>query len=487
MKQNLLKYGLVMVLAMIASMGLLWAEEKESVGVKSDTTAQVEAIDSLSCDSAAKIPVLQKEEVGNDKERDAEQKEGASLWTLMLPAIIIISLALMYGIYAIFSSKDNRKLIKEKKFLRACAKVINNAVPQDGLSVIGAISILLLLITISTFLLLLTTRWADSSNYHEFGLQRLGQIGDFSSGVIGTLIAFIVAIYAIRTYKLERQQQNEASVSAMLSTMLDLHKQNVSEIEVTYYHTAKKKYKGRDAFEVFVSELREIYGVVYEAINKIIAQGPEQYGEWSSESNKKRLAHMLSYGYFFYDVDTYLITDEGGSALFMLSEMVRAEARQKIPEKMQDLQRHMILGHYYRHLFNMVNFIDKHSFTSKYEKKSFYVKLIRSQLSDYEQILLYYNSLSTLGFDWNKPLGKAEIDEMNLICKYRLVKNCPYYIPYFGIDPRTEMYEKEKQAWWKKKELFLETDPQGQKRTLDEMVKETTVKTKSKDDGGTAH
>ena len=35
MKQNLLKYGLVMVLAMIASMGLLWAEEKESVGVKS--------------------------------------------------------------------------------------------------------------------------------------------------------------------------------------------------------------------------------------------------------------------------------------------------------------------------------------------------------------------------------------------------------------------------------------------------------------------
>lgn len=487
MKQNLLKYGLVMVLAMIASMGLLWAEEKESVGVKSDTTAQVEAIDSLSCDSAAKIPVLQKEEVGNDQEQVTKQKEGASLWMLSLPTIIIIILALIYGIYAIYSSKDTRKLIGERKFLRACAKVINNAVPQDGLSVIGAISILLLLITISTFLMLLTMRWMDSSNYHEFGLQRLGQIGDFSSGVIGTIISLIVAIYAIRTYKLGRQQQNEASVSAMLSTMLDLHKQNVSEIEVTYYHTAKKKYKGRDAFEVFVSELREIYGVVYEAINKIIAQDPEQYGAWSSERNKKRLAHMLSYGYFFYDVDTFLITDEGGSTLFMLSEMVRAEARLKIPEKMQNLQRHMILGHYYRHLFNMVNFIDKNTFTTKYEKKAFYVTLIRSQLSDYEQILLYYNSLSTLGFDWNKPLGKAEIDEMNLICKYRLVKNCPYYIPYFGIDPRTEMYEKEKQAWWKKKELFLETDPQGQKRTLVEMMKETTVKTKSKDDGGTAH
>lgn len=306
-------------------------------------------------------------------------------------------------------------------------------------------------------------------------LEDLGKIADYFGGVIGTLIAAIVAIYAIRTYKSERKYQKEAEVSARLSAMLELHKQNVNEIEVTYYHTATKKYRGRGSFEVFYKELEEIYNIVEEAIKSSVNLQSDKYQNWVSLTRQRKLAHAISYGYFFYDVGSYLITYEVGTPLFDLGEEVRKKAQEKIPEKMQNLQRHVILGHYFRHLFNMVNFIDKSDFTDKYDKKEFYVKLIRSQLSDYEQILLYYNSLSTLGYDWNLPLGEKKIKDMSLIGKYRLLKNCPLYIEYFGIHP-TKIYQIEDQAWKNERnELFFETDPQGQKNAFDKIMESSII------------
>ena len=105
----------------------------------------------------------------------------------------------------------------------------------------------------------------------------------------------------------------------------------------------------------------------------------------------------------------------------------------------------------------MVNYVDKSDFSLKHKNKEKYVKLIRSQLSDYEEVLLYYDSLSLLGWDWNEPLGKKIKDDMNLICKYRMLKNCPYYIEYFGIKP-SETYEKEIAVWNGEDEMFFETD-----------------------------
>lgn len=300
---------------------------------------------------------------------------------------------------------------------------------------------------------------------------RFGLVGDYFGGFIGTIVAVIVAIYAIKTYKSERELQKEATVSEMLSTMLELHKQNVSEIEVVDRHNPPRKLKGREAFSQLVEELKWIYDIVYADIIDEVNKDPEYYHDWTSVKKQKLLAHMLSYGFFFYRVDTYVITMEGGTPLFFLCEAVRQTIlKSNIPNYYKELQRHIILGHYYRHLFNMVKFIDKNDFTDKYKKRVFYVKLIRSQLSDYEQILLYYNTLSTLGEEWNNPSGTNDIETMSLICKYRLLKNCPFYIQYFGIDPREEMYETEKQAWLKKKELFFETDPKGQMKAFERVL-----------------
>jgi len=71
------------------------------------------------------------------------------------------------------------------------------------------------------------------------------------------------------------------------------------------------------------------------------------------------------------------------------------------------------LGHYYRHLYQMVGYVDQQTIDiDKYE----YVKTIRAQLSTHEEALLLINSLTPVGKDWWQK---------DLIVTYRLVQNLP--------------------------------------------------------------
>ncbi len=83
-----------------------------------------------------------------------------------------------------------------------------------------------------------------------------------------------------------------------------------------------------------------------------------------------------------------------------------------------------ILGYYYRHLYQVVKFVDEQpSDLLTYKEKYNYVKILRAQLSTQEQAFLFYNSLSDLGKAWEKQIG---LDENNkLITKYNLIKNIP--------------------------------------------------------------
>jgi len=75
------------------------------------------------------------------------------------------------------------------------------------------------------------------------------------------------------------------------------------------------------------------------------------------------------------------------------------------------------LGHYFRHLYHIVKFVDNNSYFSlskkeKYLKEYDYIKILRAQLSNSELVLLSLNALSENGTKF-KPL----------IEKYELLKN----------------------------------------------------------------
>ena len=463
---NLFKYVLVVILAVIASMGLLWADgcdvDAEMQLAIQDSVAVMRTKDSSVVTAApATEKTIAKEEI-KQVEPNEEKPCCTDMRKIMRVVLILLLIELLIAV-AVFTyrfAKDKQKKKKEgKSFSNRMASYINESITQDGLTIMVAVIGALLVASIITFVYIFVMRCKEPAGLTCFNLTRFGLLGDFFGGFIGSFLAAIVAIYAVRTYKSERQLQKESTISAMLSTMLDLHKQNVKEITIINWDNKETTLTGRNAFKQLVEELGCIYLQVDKAIKEVVDGNPNKYCKWTSKESQMQLAHELSFGYFFYGLDNYFLTKDENCVLYVLCDEVREQVRQALAEDLRNLQRHEILGHYYRHLFNMVNYIDKNEFSSDYWKKENYIKMIRSQLSDYEEVLLYYDTLSTLGAEWNQPLGEENISEMNLICKYRLIKNCPNYIYYFGIKP-SETYKVEKKVWDNKKELFFETDIQ---------------------------
>ncbi len=95
------------------------------------------------------------------------------------------------------------------------------------------------------------------------------------------------------------------------------------------------------------------------------------------------------------------------------------------------------LGHYFRHLFQSFKYLNGSSSMND-EEKYFYGKMLRAQLSTYEQALLFVNSISSIGMKWELSPEIAENKKINtkLITKYNLIKNLPGY-HMFGIKYKT--------------------------------------------------
>ena len=102
------------------------------------------------------------------------------------------------------------------------------------------------------------------------------------------------------------------------------------------------------------------------------------------------------------------------------------------------------LGHFYRHLFQTVKFVveqDENIFD--FEDKYSYVKMLRAQLSNHEQLLLYYNSTAWFDNEW-RPF----------FTDYRLIKNIPLELADFGIAPETKFREDIKRLATRKITMF---------------------------------
>lgn len=92
------------------------------------------------------------------------------------------------------------------------------------------------------------------------------------------------------------------------------------------------------------------------------------------------------------------------------------------------------IGHYFRHLFQSVKYVNSQKKLNESEKY-FYVKTLRAQFSTYEQALLFVNSLSIMGMPWElEPeykksyfefIDKKRKENARLITKYNLIKNLP--------------------------------------------------------------
>lgn len=72
---------------------------------------------------------------------------------------------------------------------------------------------------------------------------------------------------------------------------------------------------------------------------------------------------------------------------------------------------HSIVGHYFRHLYNTVKFVDRHVFLEEFEDRESYTNLIRAQLSSHELGILFYNCLSHGGTKFKCLVEKYSLFE----------------------------------------------------------------------------
>jgi len=95
------------------------------------------------------------------------------------------------------------------------------------------------------------------------------------------------------------------------------------------------------------------------------------------------------------------------------------------------------LGHYFRNLYQTVTFINNDPQTN-YSQKYSNIKILRGQLSTFEQSIIFLNSLSILGRVWeleNRNDPQKAIDLNNqLITKYNFIKNILNYDIIEGVN-----------------------------------------------------
>ena len=183
------------------------------------------------------------------------------------------------------------------------------------------------------------------------------KIGDFgeSFGAIDALfagLAFAVLIYTILLQKAELQLQRE-ELQAQRET---LQKQN------------------------FESSFFQLLGLHNEIVNsmefkRIINEEAVTY------SGRKCFVHMLSE------------LNEGVSYEDFFAEY------------------QLYVGHYFRHLYNIIKFVDENEFLENLERQQFYTNLIRAQLSTDELGVLFYHGLSEPGAEFKDMIEEYALFE----------------------------------------------------------------------------
>ncbi|WP_207514344.1 putative phage abortive infection protein [Longitalea luteola] len=255
-----------------------------------------------------------------------------------------------------------------------------------------------------------------------------GQIGDTIGGlmspfinlsaVIVTGLAFYmqyranklqVEIFTDQIKQTERQYKKEKiyqetqnkiqQFESQFFEMLRLHKENVDELCIISVINGKPVAK-RQAFVTMADEFKTFLGYInYDHLPFI-----QEYKH--------------AYDVFFWGWNSdYIDIDSLSHSWFRIVD----GPNESDPSYSIDFRAYKgyssSLGHYFRHLFLMVKFVAYSDAITDYNSKMKYLKILRAQLSNHEQILLFYNWLSE-GYG-----GAWENEEHKFFTEYKMIHN----------------------------------------------------------------
>ncbi len=242
---------------------------------------------------------------------------------------------------------------------------------------------------------------------HTVDPESAAQLGAFVGGYFGAIFALVGIVLLYSTLKSQRRSSQRQNFETKYFELIKMHRDNVAELRV-------QDVFGRCLFVLLIRELRCALDIV-----RTIARASNQ------RLTPQKALHIAYYCLFYG-------TGPNSSRMLKMSlqtfnekfieevegELNKPETKQRVRDQKNlgyvPFEGHQSrLGHYYRHLYQMVRYIDQQTLDiDKYE----YVKTIRAQLPTHEQALLLVNSLTAVGQNWWRK---------GLIVNYRLVQNIP--------------------------------------------------------------
>ncbi len=258
------------------------------------------------------------------------------------------------------------------------------------------------------------------------------------SGILTPLFSLLAVIAAFVTLYRQRKQNEIQNFENHLFQMID--QQHKLEEKVVNKHGSFR-------------ELYMDFCKIYIKVRSYQYSGGHINKEKKKEIELKIANYIFYFGAdedFFCDKTFQILTDEykldREKIKALISKLNKEKEYSKRNGKEYDLfhiQKSEELGIYYRNLFNAIRYIDWECPYDDEEKKKEYAKLVRTNLSDFAQLMLYYNMQGERGSAW---LDKDEVKDPKgdedgyylrknkdgklvrvkdcLLTRYKPIKNC---------------------------------------------------------------
>lgn len=251
------------------------------------------------------------------------------------------------------------------------------------------------------------------------------ELGDSIGGILNPIVGLLASILTFLAFYMQKIANDEIKeqfkiqqFESQFYEMLRLHKENVNEIEIKTKD--KDIIKGRLVFYEMKKELEILLTFTKEYHKKplddeLFFDAYEKYF-WGFNSEVKISRTPILEANFdenSFEAELNRLKQSEETKTSFDAEILKTNL--KIP--FLD-GHHSYLGHYYRHLFHTVKFIVSKKFLSRNQKLN-YLRTLRAQLSNYEQVMLFYNWLSEYGFAW-------EDKNNHFLTEYKMIHNLWY-------------------------------------------------------------
>ena len=304
--------------------------------------------------------------------------------------------------------------------------------------------------------------------YSSDKLESVGIVGDAVGGILNPVIAIPATLLTFLAfwvqYKANEQQKKDIAIQRFENVyfeMIRLHKENINEMKITGYGLTIEQ--TLDVKEAVVNVSRIQHERVVEGRKVFVSMAKELVAafEFCQTYNKvhryeKKDILELAYKIFFFGSSSNIVSSEviDRSFIGMVKDqlkIVRNKHKDSVgvdntyqDENGKEIKLHIKyapftghesrLGHYYRHLYSAVKYVVKKEKEGlfDYNQSREYLKILRAQMSNDEQLLLYYNYRIGFGENWDYLGGEGN----QFLTKYRMLHNLPVNRVKYAEDPR---------------------------------------------------